>query len=219
MTWGKITAKDKITITTDWNELFPALGKYKPMHLMNRLGPLLVGILLEVKSGNDSYTPTFHIHNLVRPFPVISLNLKRTLDERYVHLEWHNKQYRELAMKMKETALIPFDGDVSLDVIIKGFMAYIDMGIYPFLPSTYEDMILVSAWCGDYSQVNKGLVLAESQMRLWPEHVLSRIGGLDTWLESVECKTKNRENLIVTSNRQSIELNVQDLPVRNIIVN
>jgi hypothetical protein len=124
MTWKKMTSVDKKRITSDWNQLFPSLGVYKPMHLLNRIGPLLVGILLEVKSGNESYIPTFHVHNLTRPFPVVSLGMKTTLNRQYVHPEWHEKKLKGMALKMKETALITFEGDLKLDTVIDGLGFY-----------------------------------------------------------------------------------------------
>lgn len=87
MSWKKLTPAIKKRITNDWHRLFPALGVYKPMHLLNRVGPLLIGILLEVKSGNHNYIPTFHVHNLTRPFPVVALGLATTLNREYVHQE------------------------------------------------------------------------------------------------------------------------------------
>ena len=197
--------------------MFPSLGVYKPMHLMNRLGPLLVGILLEVKSGNESYIPTFHIHNLARPFPAVYLGLKTTLNKQYVHMEWHERKHKEMALTMRENALVPFEGDIKLDIVLKGFWTYIEKRVDPFLPLTYEDMILVSAWCGNLVEVQKGLELAESHMKRWPEQILTRIGGLEVWLKSVEEKAKHRENLIATSNQQSIELKADQLPIRKII--
>jgi hypothetical protein len=217
MSWKKIASADKKRITEDWSLLFPSLGVYKPMHLLNRVGPLLVGILLEVKSGSDSYTPTFHVHNLCKPFPVVTLGLETTVNRQYIHLEWHERKHTEIASQINKMALIPFEGDLALDAVLKGYKVYIEKRINPYLPQTYEDMILVSAWCGNSIQVQKGIELAESHMKQWPEQILTRIGGLEAWLKSVDEKAKDRENLIATSNQQSIELKVDQLPMRKIL--
>lgn len=217
MSWKKFTTADKKKITADWYGLFPSLGVYKPMHLLNRVGPLLVGILLEVKSGNESYIPTFHVHNLARSFPVVSLGLATTLNKEYVHLEWHEQKYQDLAQLMIRSALIPFDGDLKLDKVIEGFKEYAEKPTFPYQSDVYEDIVLIGAWCGNRVEVQKGLEFAKFHMRNWPELVLSRMGGLDQWLQKVEEKSRDRENLIAICERQSIELKVDKLPIRRIL--
>ena len=69
----KITLSMKKKITNDWKELYPEMGIYKPMWLMNILGPLVVGLLLHIKSNKDRYIPTLHMHNLAEEFPVCLL--------------------------------------------------------------------------------------------------------------------------------------------------
>ncbi len=217
MTWKRMTSADKKRITSDWNQLFPSLGVFKPMHLMNRLGPLLVGVLLEVKSGNESYIPTFHVHNLARPFPVVSLGLKTTLNRQYVHLEWHERKYKDMALIMRETALIPLEADLKLETVANGYKTFIERRTDPFLPQTFEDLILVSAWCGSSVEVQKGLELAKSHMKSWPEPVLTGIGGLEAWLKQVEQKAKDKEKLLNVCEQQSVELKVDRLPTRAIL--
>lgn len=218
MSWKKISFGDKKRITIDWQHVFPSLGIYKPMHLLNRIGPLLVGILLEVKSGNESYIPTFHVHCLLQPFPTVSLGLVTTINREYVHLEWHEKKYLDLAERMKKAALIPFEGDLDLGNIIDGFSKYAAKPTFPYQPEVYEDIILICAWCGNEKGVQNGLRLAESHMKQWPENVLGRMGGLKNWQNSVEEKAQNREELHRICEQQIIELKVDKLPSRNLMI-
>lgn len=217
MTLSKLTTADKKRITQDWNELFPSLGVYKPMHLINRIGPILVGILLEVKSWNNSYIPTFHVHNLVRPFPVITLGLASTLNRQSVSLEFHEKKHRELAKIMSKNLLIPLEGDVELDKVLSGFKKYIENPTFPFQIEVYEYMILVSAWCGNTVEVQKAIDLAKKETYNWPEHVFARIGGVESWLNKLKEEASDSEKLKKICENQVIELKVDKLPSRNIL--
>jgi hypothetical protein len=72
----KLTGTTRDAITNTWLEIFPTLGKHKPLHLLKRVGPLLVGVYLEPTRDAEAYVPIGHIHNLGAPFPVLSLGLK-----------------------------------------------------------------------------------------------------------------------------------------------
>ena len=60
----KFSRKMKTEFTQQWAKEIPSMGIYKNMWLMNIVGPVVVGVLLEVKSGNDMYYPTVHLYNL-----------------------------------------------------------------------------------------------------------------------------------------------------------
>ena len=89
---------------------------------------------------------------------------------------------------------------------------------YLYMPSTYEDLILTCAWCGEYTQVQKCLELAEEDMKSWPERIFTEDGGLNKWLRAVEDKTRDRDRLITISNQQCIDLKADHLPVRRILI-
>lgn len=214
MSFNKFTTSDKKRITNDWHQLFPSLGIYKTMHLMNRVGPLIVGLLLETKSGGNDYIPTFHVHNLTRPFPVISLSLATTLNNEYVHLEWHESRYRELAERMRNTALIPFDGNLELNEVLSGYMQYLEKPTIPYQPQFYEDMALISGWCGNYKEIKRILDSALKDISGWPKQVLTRIGNIDEWLKKVEEKSSNKVTLKSICEKQIDELRVNKIPSR-----
>lgn len=212
-----IKASDKKKITSDWNDTFPSLGIYKPMHLMNRVGPLICGILLEVKSGGETYIPTFHVHNLTKPFETITLSLKYEFES--IGIEWHEKKYQERAAKIMSNTPIPLQGDVLLSEILAAYEEYLSKNIGgPYLPYVFEDIVLLSAWGKDRQRIQKGLTLAESQMKVWPERILAKLGGLDNWLSTLESKAgSNREDLLKIYEEQSIKLKVDKTPERNLI--
>lgn len=217
MSWQKLTPAIKKRITHDWQALFPSLGVYKPMHLLNRAGPLLVGILLEVKSGNHNYIPTFHVHNLTRPFPVISLSLATTLNREYVHVEWHTSKYQKLAKRMKEIAFIPFEGDLELHRVLEGYKQYLEQPVIPYQMYDYEDMVLLSAWCGNTREAQACMEFTKQHMKRWPPHVLERIGDIDTWMRKFEEQSNDTEALKITCEQQIATLKVGKLPVRKLL--
>lgn len=53
-------------------------------------------------------------------------------------------------------------------------------------------------------------------MRVWPEHILTRLGGLDNWLTTLENNAKNRGELIGMLEKQITELKGGDmnLPIK-----
>src|SRR5262245_63503146 len=75
----KLTPAVKRQITEDWHRLFPEFGVYESMWLARRVGPLVQGIALEVDSINALYCPTAHMHNLCRPFSVVSFAMAQYL--------------------------------------------------------------------------------------------------------------------------------------------
>ena len=116
----KLTPSLKKKVTKDWKEFFPTLEIHKPMSLERRVGPLLIGIVLETKSGNDRYYPLFHVHNLSEVSPGISLMLWEPLRTSYGAADWivakmHEKKYKDAAEKMKKQAILPIEGNIHLN--------------------------------------------------------------------------------------------------------
>ena len=114
----KLTLTAKQQITEDWNRCFPEMGIYKPLHLLRRVGPVLIGILLERDSTKDRYLPTFHVHNLAKPFPVITLTLSEPLRTEItqapdqIKVSQHESRFEEASERMDRQALLPLKGDV-----------------------------------------------------------------------------------------------------------
>jgi hypothetical protein len=71
---GVMESKVANKITKDWQRELPKLGINRPMSLLRRVGPLLVGVSLEREFGSR-YTPTFHVHFLGKQSPGMLLSL------------------------------------------------------------------------------------------------------------------------------------------------
>ena len=138
MSWHKIGAKEKRQITADWQKLFPEFGPYKPMWLLRRWGPLVAGVHLETTTEN--YRILCHLHNLLRPFPTISLSHYRRIAHEYVHWEWHPEKHLRMAERLRQENPVLLGSDVSLAELSRAYGAPFD-----------EDLALLRDG-GDYSE-------------------------------------------------------------------
>ena len=110
------TQKEKYKITKDWLELFPSLKKYRAMSLANKVGPLLVGIHLEIIRGR-LFRPTYAVHNSCAGHPSISLSLTRGY--RCIKPDTYEKEYQKAAGSMIDQGFaIPLEGDLEINEII-----------------------------------------------------------------------------------------------------
>lgn len=213
------SASDRRKVTKDWQVLFPDLGIYRPMHLLNRLGPILVGIALETDRGNSFYEPSFHVHNLCRQFPAVTLTLQADWGKGIVRPFYHEKKHKENADAMLEKARIPFSGDVSLEKVLKAYEEYFkkpDISQYV----EFEDYALLCGWSGDASKIKHALKVVHSYLKNWPEERYFRDeGGFNNWFTSLEKRVMDRKTLIETVEKQIIELKVDKLPARSLLIN
>lgn len=76
-------ARKKETLNM-WGAHFPSHSLWKGQFLIRRNGPVISGLCLNETRDKDYYKPTFFIHNLLVPFPVISLSYAAPLLSRGV---------------------------------------------------------------------------------------------------------------------------------------
>lgn len=138
MSWHKLGAKEKRKITADWQALFPEFGPYKPMWLLRRWGPLVAGVHLDCRS--DNYRPLCHLHNLLRPSPVVSLSHYRRVPNEYVHLEWHPEKHLRMVEHLRRENPLLLGMKVSLTDLSRFYGRPFD-----------EDLVLLREG-GDYSE-------------------------------------------------------------------
>lgn len=212
-----LTKKNKLIITEDWKKKFPTLDIYKPMHLLNRIGPLVVGIYLEENSDNESYQPVFHVHNLLKEFPVVSLELYNTILNNPIKYKHHNEVINDYFIKFKEKILIPFEGDVALERVLMGYRNYLLNPTYPYQQSVYEDMILLSTWCENQNSVLECLDFARNNMEKWPEYIIERMNGIDTYLNQLLNKSYDLLSLNKNYEKQILTLKLDHLPKRKLL--
>ena len=128
----KLTRTMKKEITKQWQAEFPSMGIYKNMWLMNIVGPIIVGLLLEVKSINSEYYPTLHLDILTRERNEdddIALTASTEVDFEYVSTISKPDKYLVLADKLKKKAVIPLEGDVKIEEVINCLKKYCSQNI------------------------------------------------------------------------------------------
>lgn len=212
----KITPTLKKKVTNEWNELFPSMGIYKPMWLMNILGPLAIGVLLHIKSDNDRYIPTLHLHNLSEQSPNVSLGVEITDKNKYISTISSGDKYKEIAQSLVSKALIPLAGDVELNLILDNLKRYCNS--LPNGPKLeiFKFMGYIAGWCGVDSVVDEVLTYIKSEISLFEEGMLERTGGVDKWFNNLKESIKDNKKLKETAGKQILELELDKLPVRNI---
>lgn len=122
-----LTRKMKAEITKQWQELFPYMGIYENMQLLNICGPLAVGIHLYVDSDRTKYTPCLHVHNLCLTDGVLYLLLPVELRERFyfsISTSDPPDKYIKFAEKLAKKSVVPMEGDIYLRDLIETLKKY-----------------------------------------------------------------------------------------------
>lgn len=221
----KIDRKIATRITSDWLTVFPGMVQYKPMELLRRIGPLLMGVALQKNSANDAYYPTFHIHNIANEIDIITSTIgqrlvtKNSVQER-IHANQHDGRWAEAAQRLRNQVDWPLEGDLTLDFVIERYNA--DEAIRrPFL-SPLEDRISLNSWCGRVDEANAYLDAGREAILKWPKDVLDRMikyqeFDIDTWYSKMKGLANNPE-LVRAQVERSIEVfKVRKLPESRLI--
>lgn len=141
-----LTLEDKNIITQDWHLAFPNYNVYKPLHLIKRHGPLLLGIYLKPVYGNEHYLPVFHTHSLLRAFPVISLSTPNPFltskgVEESISLIRHTREKEKIINKFKEQISVSTCNDISLSVVDYIYNKTIKSSLYAPMQSIIEHIL------------------------------------------------------------------------------
>jgi len=221
----KLTAAVKNQITHDWLSHFPELGIFKPMWLMRRTGPLVVGICLNRDSGNDGYTPIFHVHNLGKPFPTVSLTLydplltTRSKVPQVIKAAFHGEHVVEATSRMKENSLLPLSGPIALDNVLSAYRRFMDrpMGQYPLL--LFEDILILFLWCGRGAEALRHFADFSQQVAQWPAklNVLQNSGGFDAWKDKCRSWIDHPSQVRRTVDEQISFHEIGDVPAGDLL--
>jgi hypothetical protein len=175
------------------------MGIYKPLHLLRRVGPLLVGVLLERDSSGRTYRPTFHVQNLGRRFPTIALSLaqplrtERTNAPEIIDVSRHEERFKDAAARLSAQAPLPFAGPVSLNRFVEASLQHMQRPGVHYEPEVYEDLISVASWAGDTARAQRLLEDAQQSMSEWPTAVLEQLGGVQRWCEGIKSRALTQD--------------------------
>lgn len=217
-------------ITDDWHSRFPSLSVYKPMWLMRRVGPMLVGICLNRDSGNEIYKPIAHVDCLCSPafddgVPITRDYIALTLDHQplkplwngrqglmYVRVPEHSTKWQEQADLLEKQAYVPLEGPLRIDQVLDGYNRFLnrpnDAMYYPYC---YADMVLLLAWAGRSSDASEMIAAACDEMAIWPPAALERFGGLAGWRHHITEAANDPEGL-----RETVEMQVHKLGLNHV---
>jgi hypothetical protein len=219
MTKATLTAAAKRQIAADWSQHFPNLSATKPMWLMKRNGPVLMGIRFDRTRSNDVYIPVFHVHNLLARSAVVMLTLYHALpDERQprlkreIRVDRHADEFGMAVAAMKKQVPELGLNDISLSRVLGLYREYLESGHQPAIskyPVTlFTDVILLSYWAGYPEYANRSLERALAAMRAWPSHEVD----LDGWRRSIQ-EQLNQERLQGVLEEQLVHHKLQAVPV------
>lgn len=217
----KLTPSLKKIITKDWHKYLPGLTFRKSMSLDRRVGPLIIGIGFQ--SSIEYYAPGFSVHNLSRILDFLSATLDeplrtiRTNAPNSLKVRWHNRNYQEAAERMKNQALLPLEGPISLDDVISAYKKYVSKHRYPELISQLEDPALIAAWAGEEKRAQEALDWGYEVLKTWSEGVQNAQGGANAWRIKMEGLIANPEALRRTAREEAIKHKLTKIPCEDFI--
>lgn len=209
-----LTRAMKKEITKQWQELFPSMGVYKPMWLGNICGPLFVGLLLHVKSDNDRYTPTLHIHYLCKNVDFVSLGLEITDNFNYVSTRSPEDKYLKIAKSLTEKAIVPLEGDIDLLKLLADLRNCFTWYRLEYI--LLEHIVYLSVWTGKQEIVDSAWKLVEEMLIEKPEMFNSQ-ERRDMWYNNLPRSADEAPRLRETVEQQIISLKLDKLPRREMI--
>jgi hypothetical protein len=183
-------------ITKDWQRELPKLGINRPMSLLRRVGPLLVGVSLEREFGSR-YTPTFHVQFLGIQTPWQS-NLWTPL--RYesgprsdlpqtIFSSEHEAKYKDAAQRLVQQAPLSIEGPISISEVVEAYRQDMKTPVgRAEIAQLYRDCIKLLACYGLADQARA--MLDEIHGIAKDDDEYSRFGGRESFdremLESIE---------------------------------
>ena len=217
-TTPKFTPALKNSITRDWRNHFPSLGVYKPMRLLKRHGPILIGVALDITGSNDRYIPTFHIHNLIRPFPCVGLALRHVVPgkrvpqlDREIKIDMHAEEYCDAIEFLKHVAPELGFSVLGWPFVIAMYSKYVrqkrDYNIAKYCSNIFAEVILLARWCGHEDYARRCYDEALGLMRQWNPPI-----DLAEWQAGVDALT-TREQLNEVLESEIVKHKLQHIPV------
>jgi|CXWL01.1.fsa_nt_gi hypothetical protein len=189
----KLSVPIKRKITERWISAFPDFAVYKPMWLMKRNGPVLIGICLERFSSNDEYRPITHVHNLSRPTGFATLSIaSQILDptrrrEMRLTAESSEQDIEVAIAQVKSQSTIPLTRKVLLNDILSAYRQYVTNAIssdgYPVFE--YEDIVRLLTWCCKLGKARKMVEDIEVITRDWDPFVFRHVESREVYLRTL----------------------------------
>lgn len=211
------TQKERYKMIKDWLELFPSLKKYRAMSLANRVGPLLVGIHLEIIRGR-SFRPIYAVHNLCAGHPSISLSLTREC--RCIKPDTYEKGYQKAAGSMIDQGFaIPLEGDLDINEMIAIYEKFFSEEVVVHTLAERIDLPLICGWTGQKDKIGYTLKLVYNDMvqREQLKNWFREPGSFEKWFQELEEKAWDHEERRKIYEQELVTYKLQKLPERKLI--
>jgi hypothetical protein len=124
-----ITPKELRIIVADWKEELSGLAVWKKSWLIRRVGPVAIGVCIDVLGGRWDYRPTAFGTKLYIPTSHISFGTPQYWAPKGVQEtikpKFHDRHYRTAAAFLRDHAYVRLLGPVSLDHLVSGYERYL----------------------------------------------------------------------------------------------
>lgn len=182
---------------------FPSHFLWKNQFLIRRNGPVVSGLCLNETRDKDYYIPTFFIHNLLVPFPVISLSYAAPLLSRGVSksLKYGSPIDANAVEFIKQ---VPISKEL---LTFNKFCEHV-VGAYRgahgnisvYLPHALRDVIVIGSYLGDSafytSCIDRAAEVIESKAKNINMQI---IGSVSDWKEMVKALIRQDHESVIRS--------------------
>ena len=217
----KLTPTIKKKTKKDWHACFPDLiMENKSFGLSRLVGPLLITLGFGTKSFDNEYYPGFGVHNLCRDLDFLSSTLDgplRIIKSRAPDSLSYNRHeqglYLEMAERMRQQIILPYEGSISLSMITHAYKTYTDNRIVTM--GQLEDPALIAAWAGQPDQAEEALDWGYHQLIRWnltAEQLKEEGGSAEAWRDQMSQRISQPNVLHNICQRQIIQHHLTSIP-------
>ncbi len=220
MSRAKITPAFRKRVLKDWHVFFPSLTIDSPACLTRRVGPLLISLGFDVKSGREYYYPGVGVHNLCNPLDFMTSTLSTDLHGSpsfFSVLGHHEGRYIEATERMRNQSPLALEGPISLSMIIKAYKNYTNSPRSKSI-SLIQDPALIASWAGQEKIAQEALNWGYNEFKTWSERSHERHGSLEGWLKGMQEKISNPETLREIAEEQARFHKVDHIPMEELII-
>ena len=198
----------KRSITADYEAAFVGMRSYQKMRIGYIYGCVVVGFTCDGVREPGVYTPTFHLHNLAKPFPTVTLSAAHTFRPRGVSFsvsyQKHDETITQITDYFRSSCPLILPSRRSLDLLVSHHKSHLDFlrgtVLYPNILE-HEIPIYARAYFGD---IDGAMQHAENTVKLlaqFPDEQVYRFSGGTKlgWIDQLEADFKHIHDLVAGS--------------------
>lgn len=211
----KITKKIKYEITQEWNEYFKTMSCLKPMWLINILGPLIVGVCLEVKSDSDRYYPRLFLHNLANVREDITFDLSITKSTYIISLKSSAVKMETIIGELLNNSVVPIQGDVSYKDLTNNIKIFCRNTYGSSQLSVLKLLFYLAGWTGSTAFMNDIITFSEEILEQGNVHLSTE--KKEIWIKDILNEVRNPIELQDNVSAEKKKWKLEDFPCRKIL--